>query len=842
MLTSRAAWADLSGRAGEIEALTAVLERGAVHGSALALAGKTGIGKTALLSAALAAGRASGMTTLHAAGVEFESAIGYSALNQLLVPLHHRVAWPEPSELLSVALGLANGPVPDRSAVTDAVRAFLSELAAAAPVLIGVDDLRWVDRPTAEVMTAVARRPPARVAVVVAYRTDAIAPIDVTQIAHHTIAPLDADASEHLLAGVHPQLGPRARRRVLAQAEGIPLLLIELPNALDERQRQDLAPLPSVLPLGQGLHDVFAARVLAHPEPVRRVLLLAALDGHAELAILARAVGTDPAAFGADGDLLAAVRAGLIGLESGDDANQRVVFVHPLVRATVVQLASSAERRRAHEALSRAHAGAPERSAWHLGQAATAPDEHVAVALEHGANLALGRGDGLGALTALIRAGELSPSPQRRRRRLAQAAYLGADVTGDLHQVAALLAEIREADARQPLDVAAAAAHALLVGEGDIDTAHRLLVAGLHPEDGGQPSSADEPATRLSALYSLFEICVYAARPDLWPPLRDAVAQLGDAAPVHLRLMMSILADPARASDGALVELDRELSRVRAQHDPTAIERIATSALFVDRARSCHRALWQLVEDGRAGGAATSAVNAVMVLWADEFHSGHWDSSVALTREGQDLCQRNGLQLFAAPLRYGAGLVAAARGEHDRARQLAEAIDRFAAPRGMRSVQYFGWHVRALSACGQGDFAEAHQLFQRIAPGGAVPDNVPEALWMIFELVESAMRCRRDQYARAHVRSLDDLGVARISSRLALVCAGARAMASAPDEAAAHYDAALATPGASQWPFDLARVQLAYGEHLRRRRAPRQARQHLSSAADLFRSLAATPG
>ena len=105
---------------------------------------------------------------------------------------------------------------------------------------------------------------------------------------------------------------------------------------------------------------------------------------------------------------------------------------------------------------------------------------------------------------------------------------------------------------------------------------------------------------------------------------------------------MSVLADPARSTDAALAELDRAISRARAQRDPTAIERVATSALFVDRARPCHSALWQIVENGRAGGAVTSAVNAAMVLWADDYHSGQWASSAALTAEGQDLSGATG--------------------------------------------------------------------------------------------------------------------------------------------------------------------------------------------------------
>jgi DNA-binding NarL/FixJ family response regulator len=43
------------------------------------------------------------------------------------------------------------------------------------------------------------------------------------------------------------------------------------------------------------------------------------------------------------------------------------------------------------------------------------------------------------------------------------------------------------------------------------------------------------------------------------------------------------------------------------------------------------------------------------------------------------------------------------------------------------------------------------------------------------------------------------------------------------------------------WPFDLARVQLAYGEHLRRGRATVEAREQLAAAQKTFERLGAAP-
>jgi DNA-binding CsgD family transcriptional regulator len=80
-----------------------------------------------------------------------------------------------------------------------------------------------------------------------------------------------------------------------------------------------------------------------------------------------------------------------------------------------------------------------------------------------------------------------------------------------------------------------------------------------------------------------------------------------------------------------------------------------------------------------------------------------------------------------------------------------------------------------------------------------------------------------------------------ISGRMALLAGAAEGLAADRDEAGACFERALQAPGAGRWPFDLARVQLLYGEHLRRSRAYAQARTHLDAALDVFQRLGAVP-
>jgi hypothetical protein len=97
------------------------------------------------------------------------------------------------------------------------------------------------------------------------------------------------------------------------------------------------------------------------------------------------------------------------------------------------------------------------------------------------AHVNLWRGDSVGAIGELLRAAELSPAGADRARRLAEAAYLGETVTGDMHDVGPLLDAARHADPEHAGGLAGAVAHAyyLLNSHGDVVAAHQMLVRAI---------------------------------------------------------------------------------------------------------------------------------------------------------------------------------------------------------------------------------------------------------------------------------------------------------------------------------------------------------------------------
>jgi DNA-binding CsgD family transcriptional regulator len=146
-----------------------------------------------------------------------------------------------------------------------------------------------------------------------------------------------------------------------------------------------------------------------------------------------------------------------------------------------------------------------------------------------------------------------------------------------------------------------------------------------------------------------------------------------------------------------------------------------------------------------------------------------------------------------------------------------------------------------LSALSHGDFETAYQYAITITRPGELADHGPHALWLTLDLTEAAVRTGRAGEAAAHVAAVRQAGLAAISPRQALISAGAAAMAAPDSAAAALFEQALSVPGADRWPFDRARIQLAFGERLRRMKATTEARAQLAAALDTFQRLGAAP-
>lgn len=801
-------------------------------GGALLLLGEPGVGKTALLAAAARDAEGDGIRVLRTVGVQYRAQAGYSALQQLLASSPKTRTHAASVPVLAAALGLGRDAPAGHDAVTDAVVSLLADLSRGIPTLLLVDDVQWLDHASAVVLGQVARRLLGTGAgMVCAARPGDESFFDYGGLPLHELGPLGDAAAEELLTRRFPALAPRVRRRLMADAEGNPLALLELPAALTDSQRSASQALPKRLPLTHRLQSAFASRIKGLPAATRHLLLVAALEGSGNMQVVRRAVADR---CGLE-HLAPAERGQLVYV---DDVTGRLGFRHSLLRSAVVDLSTSDQRRSVHRALAAAWIGVAEQRAWHLAQAAVEPDEQVAALLEQVADVSAGRADGPDAVAALLRAADLSPAPYEQARRLAKAAYVGANMTGS-RDVPRLVEDARHIapDGNCPVAAVAAAIH-LLNCYGEIETIHRLLGSAIVRLPG--PFDPADP-TMSEAFATLLMVCFYGGRAELWQAFDEAAAKYRDV-PELLALARITYADPARARPADLARLDAALAALPAAASPGTILMASTACAYVDRMGTLEDQLSRLAEGARTAENTFQGIKAMFMLGSHYWFAGRWCELRRLVREALELCGE-----FHYPVRNWPGhlllaRVAAACGDFEAARATADRMEQWAGPRRADGIRHYAAHIRTLMALSEGDFEAAYRHASVLAPAGSLPPFAAHALLVIMDLAEAAVRTGRRDKALDHVRAAQDAGLAAFSPRLNLVVLASAALAAEDDdEADAVFCQALAVEATERWPFDLARVQLYYGERLRRGKAPARARHHLSAAAELFARLGAAP-
>ena len=792
---------------------------------ALLVSGEPGVGKSVVLDAVARVAAESGTRVLRADGVEFEADMAFAGLNQMLLPvmdaadsldLRYRDA-------LNVAVCLGEGMAPGRMAVSNAVLTLLRAVAADRPVLLVIDDLPWIDRASVAVLGFVARRlSGTRVGMIAASRTGTEGVFPCGTMRDYQLAPLDEDSARLLIGARFPGLAARVRQRVLEEARGNALALLELPMALTGLQQAAQAGLPDVLPLTERLRALYASRIGGLSESCRRLVLLAALDGTGDLHVLHESHGDLS-------DLVEAERDRLIAVDEG---RGRLAFRHPLIRAAVVDVSTSAERRVAHQALAGVLESQPDRLAWHLAEAVLRPDEHVAELLEQTAHRVLRRGDAVSAVVALTRAAHISPPGPGRSRRLAEAAYIGAEGAGALGYASELLADARRAGP-DTLHAAVAAVYLLINDDGSMDTAYRLLVGAIE--------AGPDDVALFDALHALVLVCWWSGREEFWQSFHAGIEQVQSELPTVLRVTALTYPDPVRTGKLALADVDEIVAAAHDETDPAEIVRIGVALFYLDRLVDVRDAMWRVVRHGRAGGPARRHLTALMILCLDHYLTGEWDEVARSAEEGITVCETSGYRFFRWYFDYITMLLAGARGDAAAAFRLGERVVRWATPRGAGTAVVYANQARALACLGSGEYERAYQYATAVTPAGELASHVPHAMWGAMDLVEAAVRTGRHAEAAAHVRALREADIAALSPRFALMVAGAAALCADDAESLRLYEDALAVPGVDRWPFEVARVRLAYGERLRRTRAIVDARGPLADALATFEWLGAEP-
>ncbi len=806
--------AELLGRDDELAQLYALIDGIGQRGGALVVRGEAGIGKSALLEAAAVRAFERDVTVVSATGRPSEARFAFAGLHQLLLPfLEARDRLPQPQRrALETAIGLADGDAPDPFLVGLAALGLLTEAEAKRPLLFLVEDAQWLDGPSAEVLGFVARRLELEpVFVLFAVREGIASAVDESGLPELHLDGLDEESSRALLELIAPDLPSDLKGRILDEAAGNPLALIELPAAaasLDGSLPADALPLPT------RLEQAFAARLAGLGSDTRRLVLLAALED-GELPELAR----DPA-------WAPAVAAGLGTLDYG-----RFRFRHPLIRSAVAQAATPEERRKAHAALAQAFQNEPDRAVWHRAAAAAGvPNEEVAQALDEAAERARLRGGRDVALAALDRAAELSVDRGPRALRLFRAGELAFELGRSTDSVRLLRAA--QQLGLPPQERALASFHVEVLeptwsGAATVwsfaDIAQELAEAG----DDDQ------------ALQTLYAIALRAHWENLDQATRQDVAQTTEqlaAAPDDpLRLATLALFDPL-GQGAAILRLVRRTAPLDVP-TPDAQFQVATAAAAVWAPNLALPFLRAASAGYRAEGRlALLAQTLVFEAWA-EVREGAARVAITSAAEGVRLAQETRQGRYAVVGELAEAIAAVEMGADAPAEQLIESAEATLLPLGANPLLSLVALARGRQALAHERFAEAYAHLLRIFdPRDAAYQRFVGG-YVLADLADAVVQGDGDrERVRQFLSGWQAVATATGAPQLDVQLRYAEAVLADEGNAEPLYESAMGA-GAEGWPFYAARAQLAYGAWLRRQHRMTESRAPLREAAQSFKAL-----
>ncbi len=791
----------LYGRDSEIALLDEWLRDIRDSGRALLIRGEAGIGKTSILDAGQSAARSRGCRVLPVVGVESEAHLAFAGLHQLLRPvLVQADELPPPQrKALLTAFGVLDGDAPALFLVGLATLNLLADIAAEKPLFLVADDVQWLDTPTAEALAFVGRRLASdRILLLAAMRDGFHSPLVAARLPELVIEPLSEAPSAELLDAHAPGLTGVARSRILDQAAGNPLALVELPRALRSERLAGGPALPAILPMTDRLEHAFAAEASVLPPATAVALLVAAVDDSPSAPeVLGAAVHLTGAPAGID-ILEPAVRAGLITIVEGT-----IRFRHPLVRSALEQSAPVSRRNEAHAALAQVLASDPDRRAWHRAASIMGTDEGAAAELEAAARRAQDRGATVIAMAAEERAAALTEDPALRVGRLLAAAEMGFEL-GQPTAVRRLLDEA-ERSSPAPLDRARMTWLREIFNDGEPGNpmeVRRLVAASDEAVAAGEVSLA------LNLLRGAALRCWWA---DPGAAARDlviaSVDRVADARSEPRALEIMSLAAPV--DRGSFVARAVALAAPLAAHDAAVSAMLGVTAHAVGDCGAAvdllGKAAYGLRDQGRLGLLA----QALIVRGWGCIHIGKLGDAARDLDEGWRLAVETEQPIRANGARIGQALLAGLHGEEHVAEAIALEAEAVILPirlGDLLAVLQLARGLTALSVGRHGDaFDHLWRVFDRVDPAF----NELESYAAVGYLAESAVHAGRRDEARDLLVELERLGERTPAPLLHAGLRYARAVLADEDAAEDLYVTALgADPG---WPFDGARLQLAYG-------------------------------
>ncbi|WP_285681544.1 AAA family ATPase [Actinoplanes sp. NBRC 103695] len=794
--------AELVGRADELRLLDG--------GGVTVVRGEAGIGKSALLAEVARLAESRRTRVLTTTGVQSEAHIAFAGLHQLLRPILDQVDQlpPPQRDAVLAAFGRSGTAEPELFLIALATLSLLGEAAAAAPVLVVVEDAQWLDRSSADVLVFVARRLDFEPVVLLAAVRDGFdGPFTGSGLPELALRRLGRAEAELVVDRRAPGLRPEVRERVLREAAGNPLALVELPTAADDSS--------SAMPLSARLEHAFAARVTGLPAATQTLLLTAALnDGDALAETLAASHATVD-------DLEPAIAARLI-----DAGTDRVWFLHPLMRSAIRQRAGIGRRHAAHAALALVVAD-DDRRVWHRAASTSGPDEAVAAELEAAAGRAQRQGGIAAGAAAMERSAELTGDPALRGERLLRAAELAFEL-GRSDGVKRLLAEADRVglSERQRWRTA-------WIRDSFDDGVLGRAQAAWPLAQVAERAAADDPDLALNLLYGAALRCWW-TEPGV--EARRSVVAAAERVPVDSddpRLLM-VLAFASPIDHGGVV-LDR-LRRHTVTSDGRATRMLGNAAHAVGAFDLAAGFFAGSLAGLRAQGSLALLARALTLQARSCAYLVDLGVAIPAADEAYRLARDTSQPLVAATALAAQAQLAAVRGEQDDAYRLAARAEKAALPGAANAVLAAVQYARGSAALAGGRHEDALTELRRMFDPADPAYHQALRCHAVGDLVEAAVRGGQPDAVRGVLAEMTAVGRRTPSPVLHIGLRYARALLAGDAEAQPLYQAA---PG--PWPFPRARAQLGYGEWLRRQRRVAESRAHLRAARDTFDALGLTP-
>jgi DNA-binding CsgD family transcriptional regulator len=824
------------GRDAELAEVDLFLGQMSAASCALELEGDAGIGKTTIWHEAIDRAGAAGARVLACRPAAAEAKLSFSGLSDMLAGVSESEFGTLPAvqrNALEVALLRAapEGPALDARLVATGVLTLVRALALRAAVLLALDDVQWLDGPTAGVLTFAIRRLDAEpVGVLCASRPQAAGTGLLDSVESHRVrrvrlGPLALGSLGEVIAD---RLGRSLPRPILARvaeaSRGNPFYALEVARLVIADAEAGAAD--ARLPVPDDVRTLAASRVSELPGATQRALLRAAVLAEPTT----RAIDAAP--------LAAAEERGIVRI----DERGRIAFEHPLFAAAISASASAAQRRAAHRTAAE-QVGDAEQRARHLAYSADRADRAVAAELDAAAELAASRGAPDAGAELIELALERTPARdgERHAERLLRAAGLHLDAGGTA-RAGELLAQLLGSQTSDRVRAHALRLRATLESRSHgfgtaIETSREALVAAA-----GEPSLA--AAIDLDAAFYLVGIG------DVGGGLRHAEAAVGRAElPGGDR---GVLADALAVAtmvsflngDGLAAE---RLERALALEDPGR-RRLAFSSprliaglllMWTGRGREAVDTLVALRAERRERGVESDVpTSALYLAWA-YLWLGETDRAEEIASSDIAAVALLGDPALSALALCAAALVSAQRGDVEATREQANAALAHFAQLGWVTATVFPRWALGFAELSAGDPAAAHAALEPLTamlPAMGLAD--PIGLVFLPDEIEALIALGELARAQPLIELLRRLGVTHDRPWAIAAAARGRGMLAAARgdlaEATAALGEALAAHDRVEMPFERGRTLLALGRALRRRKQWSAARDALRQAVRLF--------